>query len=140
MTSHPRPESIIHSQPELFQLILHTLTFLLTYAYIKEHLQLPAICVFVFSYLGVYRWAQKKIKTKHGISRANYTIPVVLFVVFTVVFEKVVKDHHGMRGGLDDNIYIVRHRKAFELLLLAVLVYAFLLMLRIRRRTTQLRR
>jgi hypothetical protein len=108
------------------------------YAYVKERLQLPTILVFVFSFIGMYRWCRRRLQTKHGISRTNYTLPCLLFIAFTLVFEKVVKDQHGMHGGLDDNIFIVRHRKAFELLLLSVLTYSYLLLLRIRRRHCQL--
>lgn len=43
-----------------------------------------------------------------------------------------------MHGGLDDSKYVVRHRKAFMLLLLSVFSFVYLTMLRIRRRMYQL--
>jgi hypothetical protein len=95
------------------------------------------LLVFIFTYFGIGRWAYSKIKHKHGISRANYLLPVAIFVIFTSVFDKVLRDENGMHGGLDDNKFIVRHRKPFWLLLLAVVCYVFLLALRIRRRSCQ---
>jgi hypothetical protein len=54
------------------------------------------------------------------------------------LFEKLLRDEDGKHGGLDDNKYIVRHRKIFWLLLLAIMSYVFMQMLRIRRRRCQM--
>lgn len=87
---------MIHSNPELLQIVLHTTTILLIYAYVKEELQLPVVFVFSFTYFGIGRWAYQKIKHKHGISRTNYLLPVAIFIIFTSLFDRVLKNEYGM--------------------------------------------
>ena len=65
------------------------------------------------------------VKEVKGIKRAKYLVPGTLLVLFVLTLCKAIKDEGGSTGGFDDEKWLVRHRKCFELLILAFGAYIF---------------
>lgn len=65
------------------------------------------------------------IKQVKGIKRAKYVVPSILLILFFLTLCKAIKDQGGLTGGFDDDKWLVRHRKCFELLILAIGTYIF---------------
>jgi hypothetical protein len=60
------------------------------------------------------------------LKRAKYIIVGVLLILFCLTLQKAIKNEGGMSGEFDDNKWVVKHRKSFEILVLGLLIYVFL--------------
>ena len=66
------------------------------------------------------------LKSHKGIKRAKYVISYTLLLCFLICMGKVVKNEGGVDGtGFDDHKWLVRHRKSFEMLALAMGAFVF---------------
>lgn len=74
------------------------------------------IGVMGYHYLRVHR----------GLKRAKFIITGMILTVFVLTLQKAIKDEGGMHGEMDDDKWVVRHRKCFSLLILAGFVYSAL--------------
>ena len=106
--------------------IVHCSTMLLIYAYVKQQLTFPFIFVLSPSLLlfALLFWHQYK--NLQGLKRAKYVVACLLFILFTLTISKAIKNEGGMTGGFDDDKWLVRHRRSFELLPLSGMLYSLL--------------
>lgn len=65
------------------------------------------------------------VKDVKGIKRAKYLVSFIMLVLFVLTFCKAIKNEGGITGGFDDDKWLVRHRKCFQLLIFAILAYVF---------------
>jgi hypothetical protein len=105
---------------------MHLASLLLVYAYIKEELVFNFLWALSPSILVLGAEAYHLISSHRGIRRAKYVVSYTLLLCFLVCMGRVVKNEGGVDGtGFDDKKWLVRHRKAFELLALAMGAFVF---------------
>ena len=104
----------------------HSFTLLLAFAYIKEELTFPFIWVLSPSLILISAQFYKLCKDQPGLQRAKYVITGILLILFSLTLSQAIKNEGGMTGGFDDDKWLVRHRRSFEFLILAGIVYSML--------------
>ena len=105
---------------------MHLLTLGLVYAYIKEELVFNFIWVLSPSIIVFAAEAYHLLKCHTGIRRTKYIISYTLLLCFLLTLTKVVKDEGGVSGdGLDDDKWLVKHRRSFLLLATSMAAFIF---------------
>ena len=107
-------------------LIIHSVTLLLVYAYVKEELTFSFLYVLSPSILLIMLQFYQFIKKSSGLQRAKFIITGVLLVCFVMALTKAIKDEGGMDSDMDDDKWLVKHRRCFQLMILAMFSYSFL--------------
>ena len=107
-------------------LMVHAFTLLLAYAYVKEELTFPFIYALSPSLLLLGLQFYQFIKNSERLQRAKYIITGVILLCFVLALSKAIKDEGGMEGDIDDDKWLVKHRKCFQLMILAMFSYSFL--------------
>lgn len=105
---------------------MHLLTLFLVYAYVKEELVFSFLWALSPSLIVFAAEAYHLLKCHKGIRRAKYIISYTLLLCFLLALTKVVKNEGGVEGtGIDDNKWLVRHRRSFMLLAMAMGTFVF---------------
>ena len=104
---------------------MHLLTLSLVYAYVKEELVFNFLWVLSPSIIVFAAEAYHLLKCHTGIKRTKYIISYTLLLCFILTLTKVVKDDGGVSGGMDDDKWLVKHRRSFMLLAISMATFIF---------------
>ena len=93
--------------------VIHSITLLLIYAYVKEELTFSFIYVLSPSLFVLCLQFYQYTKSSTGLQRAKYVITGIFMLCFILTLSKSIKDKGGMEGELDDEKWLVKHRRCF---------------------------